>query len=110
MMLSQLAAVFLQLTLLGPGTEYNSLKIAFGGISQPESASYLVQRPKLPLWTKFHAGIRFCTTFWPTALTIKLMWNSGKNCETARSSLSFSSVGKHRDLRADRDKEHVRVH
>ena len=43
-------------------TQYNGLKIALGGIFQLESASYFIQRPTLPLWTNFHAGIRFCDT------------------------------------------------
>ena len=57
MFLLQLAAVFLQLTLLGPGTKYNSLKIAFGGISQLGSASYLFEHIKLPISSNFHVFI-----------------------------------------------------
>ena len=38
-----------------------SLKIAHGGIFQLVSTSYLFQCIKLPIPTKFHAGITFCT-------------------------------------------------
>ena len=42
------------------GTEYPSLKIAFGGKFELGSDSYLFQRIKLGRCTKFHAGITIC--------------------------------------------------
>ena len=41
--------------------EYCSLKIAQGDIFQLVSTSSVFQRIKLPISTKFHAGITFCT-------------------------------------------------
>ena len=47
--------------ILRPGTQYPSLKIAQGGIFQHMSTFHLFQRIKLPICTKFHAGITFCS-------------------------------------------------
>ena len=70
MLVSQLAAVFLQLTLLGPWTKYNSLKIAFGGNSLQGSASYLFERIKLLISSNFH--VVFTTS--SSVFTINSSW------------------------------------
>ncbi len=40
-----------------PGGQYPSLRRKQGGISQSGSTSYLFQRVKLPMFTKFHVSI-----------------------------------------------------